>query len=107
MKLNSLTLVCLTAASIIGCETSFACNLQDLDISRAMAEKVSIFTATGKFERSANASEVLPGRVVACNSALGLLQIARADGSRLWIDPIDVKLPARWQTRSNTGLAKE
>lgn len=93
MKLTSLALLCLAAASILRCETSAACTLQNVNISRAMAEKVSIFNANGRFERAANPGEVLPGKVIACNAALGLVQIARADGLRVWIDPIDVRLP--------------
>ena len=93
MKRTSLPLLCLAIASIIACETSLACTLQNANISRAMADKVSIFTASGKFERVVNPDEVLPGKVVACNVALGLVQIQLSNGQKVWIDPIDVKKP--------------
>ena len=93
MKLASFTLALLAAASALPCQASDACALQNLNISRAVAEKVSIFTPAGKFQRAANSREVLPAKVVACNKLLGLVQVVRADGSRVWIDPIEVRLP--------------
>jgi hypothetical protein len=80
--------------AMFGCSTAFACSLQDLEISDAKSEKLGIFTENGKFERTTEPGKVLPARVVACNESLGLVLIAKADGSKVWIDPIEVRLPS-------------
>jgi hypothetical protein len=94
MKLRTvITLGTLAAGALLAPRANACNNMVSHEISDTTKPMVGVFDDGGKFLREIAKADVVKSKVTACNESLGLIQVTQVDGTALWLDPIEVKVP--------------